>query len=58
MTKKKEKKHFQQRELNPRPLTLKVNVLSIVPRLLLLKIPVKLIILNTFAYEILPVDAV
>ena len=55
---KKEKKHFQQQELNPRPLTWKVSVLSIVPRLLVLKIPVKLIILNTFAYEILLVDAV
>ena len=57
---KKRKKTFPtaRSELNPRPLTWKVNVLSIVPRLLLLKIPVKLIILNTFAYEILPVDAV
>ena len=34
------------------------NMLSIVPRQLVLKIPVKLIIFNTFAHEILLVDAV
>ena len=55
---KKEKKHFQQRELNPRPPAWKVNMLSIVPRHLVLKIFVKLIIFNTFAHEILLVDAV
>ena len=55
---KKEKKHCQQRELNPRPPAWKVNMLSIVPRQLVLKIPVKLIIFNTFAHEILLVDAV
>ena len=57
-TKKKKKTHFQLRELNPRPPTWKVNVLSIVPRQLVLKIAVKLIVFNTFAHEILPVDAV
>ena len=57
-TKKKKKKHFQKRELNPRPPAWKVNMLSIVPRQLVLKIPVKLIIFNTFAHEILLVDAV
>ena len=57
-TKKKKKKHFQQRELNPRPPAWKVNMLSIVPRHLVLKISVKLIIFNTFAHEILLVDAV
>ena len=57
-TKKTKKKHFQQRELNPRPPAWKVNMLSIVPRQLVLKIPVKLIIFNTFADEILLVDAV
>ena len=36
----------------------KVNVLSIAPRQLILVTLVKLIILNTFAHEILPVDAV
>ena len=56
--KKEKKKHFQQRELNPRPPAWKVNMLSIVPRQLVLKIPVKLIIFNTFAHEILLVDAV
>ena len=56
--KKEKKKHFQQHELNPRPPAWKVNMLSIVPRQLVLKIPVKLIIFNTFAHEILLVDAV
>ena len=45
--KKQRKKSFQRRESNLGP-----------PRQLILKTSVKLIIFNTLAYEILPVDAV
>ena len=43
---------------NPGPLTWKVHALSIAPRQLILKYSVKLITFNTFAHEILSVDAV
>jgi len=56
--KTKEKDQFQGRESNPGPLTCKVNTLSNVPWQLTLSIFIKIIMLNTFAYEILPVDAV
>ena len=54
----RKKKSLQRWESNPRPLTCKVNVLSIAPRQLMFITLVKLIIFNTFAHEILPVDAV
>ena len=54
---KKGKKNLQQQESNPGSPTWKVNALSILLRQPILKIPVKLIIFNTFAHEILPVDA-
>ena len=43
--------------LSPRPLTCKVDALSIAPRQQVLSIDVKLIIFNVFAHEILPADA-
>ena len=55
-TKRKEK-IFLQQELSPRPLTCKVDALSIAPRQQVLSIDVKLIIFNVFAHEILPADA-
>ena len=55
-TKRKEK-IFLQQELSPRPLTCKVEALSIAPRQQVLSIDVKLIIFNVFAHEILPADA-
>ena len=54
----RKKKSLQRWESNPGPLTCKVNVLSIAPRQLIFVTLVKLIIFNTFAHEILPVDAV
>ena len=57
----RKKKSLQRWESNPGPLTCKVNVLSIAPRQLIFITTitfVKLIIFNTFAHEILPVDAV
>ena len=54
----RKKKSLQRWESNPGPLTYKVNVLSIAPRQLIFITLVKLIIFNTFAHEILPVDAV
>ena len=55
-TKRKEK-IFLHQELSPRPLTCKVEALSIAPRQQVLSIDVKLIIFNVFAHEILPADA-
>ena len=56
---KKRNYNFLRRETNPGPPPCAVNTLSIAPRQLILKILVKLIIFNnTFAHEILPVDAV
>ena len=56
---KKRKNNFLRRETNPGPTPCAANALSIAPRQLILKIHVKLIIFNnTFAHEILPVDAV
>ena len=61
-TKQKDQKikseSFQRRESNPGPSTCEVNALSIEPRQLTLSIFVKLIIVNTFPHEILPVEAV
>ena len=58
MTKTKRKeKIFLQQELSPRPLTCKVDALSIAPQQQVLSIDVKLIIFNVFAHEILPADA-
>ena len=57
-TKKKKTKSFQRRESNPGPPTWKFNVLSRAAQRPILESFVKLIIFNTFAYEILPVDAV
>ena len=53
---KKREKKLQQQESNPGSPTWKVNALSILLRQPILKIAVKLIIFNTFAHEILPVD--
>ena len=55
--KKKEKKSFYRRESNAGLPTWKVYALSITQRLILNTL-VKLIIFNTFAHEILPVDDV
>ena len=55
---RKKKRSLQRRGSNPGPLTCKVNVLFIAPRQLILITLVKLIIFNTFAHEILPVDPV
>ena len=52
---KKKGKNFP--ALSPRPLTCKVDALSIAPRQQVLSIDVKLIIFNVFAHEILPADA-
>ena len=54
----KKKKRFQQQEPKHRPPTCKVNALSIAPQQLILKTPIKLISFNTFAHEILLLDAV
>ena len=51
---KNKKKGPKKKEESP---TWRVNVLSVAPRLLIVKAPVKLI-LNSFAHENLPVDAV
>ena len=48
MTKKKDKKSFFRRELNPRPWTWKGKVLSIVPQKLMLNTHIKLILLMKF----------
>ena len=55
---KKKKKSFKWQELDPRPLTWKVNWLPIAPWQLIIQTAVKLIIFNTFAHEILLVDTV
>jgi len=52
---KTKKQKEQKKEESP---TWRVNALSVAPRLLIVKAPVKLIILNSFAHENLPVDAV
>ena len=52
--KQKNKRTKKKKEESP---TSRVNVLSVAPRLLIVKAPVKLI-LNSFAHENLPVDAV
>ena len=52
--KRKKQKDQKKKEESP---TWRVNALSVVPRLLIVKAPVKLI-LNSFAHENLPVDAV
>ena len=57
-TKNKRKENFQRRESKPGPSMCKVNALSIVPRQLPLSFLVKVMMLNTFTPEILPVDAV
>ena len=61
-TKKKQKakkrKSFQQQESKHGPPTCKVNALSIAPQQLILKTPIKLSSFNTFAHEILLLDAV
>ena len=54
----KRKESFQGWEWNPEPLTCEVSVLSNVPRQLTLSIFIKIIMLNTFAHEIVPVNAV
>ena len=51
---KKQKDQKKKKEESP---TWRVNVLSVAPRLVIVKAPVKLI-LNSFAHENLPVDAV
>ena len=57
---KKKKKHLQQWELNPRPRTWKVNmtVIYCATTTSIENPDLKLIIFNTFAHEILLVDAV
>ena len=52
--KRKKQKDQKKKEESP---TWRVNALSVAPRLLIVKAPVKLI-LNSFAHENLPVDAV
>ena len=54
---KKKKGNLNFPALSPRPLTCKVNALSIAPRQQVLSIDVKLNIFNVFAHEILPADA-
>ena len=55
----KKGKSFRGQESNPSPPTWKANALSVAPRLhdQIIKASVNLIIFNTFADEILPVDA-
>ena len=53
----KTKKQKDQKKKKGESPTWRVNVLSVAPRLLIVKAPVKLI-LNSFAHENLPVDAV
>ena len=54
----KRKESFEGQESNPGLLTCKVNALSNVPRQLTLSIFIKIIMLYTFAHEILLVNAV
>ena len=56
--KKMRNKSVQRRESNSEPPTWIVDALSIAPRQLPSMKVVKLIIFNTFAHEMLPVDAV
>ena len=55
-TKKQKNKRTKKKKKEESP-TWRVNVLSVAPRLVIVKAPVKLI-LNSFAHENLPVDAV
>ena len=54
----KKKRSLQRRESNPGPLMCKVKVLSIVPWQVIVISLIKFIIFNTFAREVLPVNAV
>ena len=55
---KKKTRSLQRRESNPGPSTCNVSVLFIAPQQLILVTLVKFIIFNTFAHEVLLVNAV